>query len=162
MFKMFVRPKTDTTFGVKNVLIDRYLRQMSGKLYENKKHSIWEYLLFYLYFVVIIREIVCFNLKDKRTRLILWDFNLFIGGIRQYNTMFIILIFVFGIFVFKYLFFTTDKQLMKWFEILEVISGKKDPASSIFTSNLDNLQKIRAFVKQLYFVKNIIFVTFGE
>ena len=149
--KMSVVPTADhPVIGVKNIVIDTYLRQTVRKLYQNKKPSIWEYLLFYNYFVLVIKEIICIYLEDKRLRLYLFDVTLFIGGVRQFNRIVNILGFVFALYLFKVLHFTTDVRLMKWIELFQVINGTKDPALVVFTRQLDHLVKIRKFATRFY------------
>ena len=157
---MSVRPTTDhPVIGVKNIVIDTYLRQTVRKLYQNKKSSFREYLLFYNYFAIIIREIVCIYLKDKRLRLFFLDVTLFIGGVRQFNSLFIILGCVMAMIMFKLFHFTTDIRLMKWIELLQVINGSLDPAELIFTNQQNYLFKFRTFAKSFYKITNLVFFT---
>ena len=148
---MSVRPNTNCqVIGVKNIVIDTYLRQTVRKLYQNKKPSLREYLLFCNYFLIIIKELICIHLEDKRLRLYLFDVTLFIGGVRQFNSLFIILACVMAMVIFKSLHFTTEVRLMKWIELFQVINGTKDPANVVLTKQSYQLVKIRAFAKKFY------------
>ena len=153
---MSVRPNTNRpVIEVKNIVIDTYLRQTVRKLYQNKKSSFREYLLFFNYFLIIIREIVCIHLEDKTLRLYLFDVTLFIGGVRQFNSLFVFLVCVMGIYTFKIIHFSTDVRLMKWIELFQVINGTKDPASIVLTKQKYHLVKFRVFAERFYKISNL-------
>ena len=162
--KMSVVPTADhPVIGVKNIVINTYLRQTVRKLYQNKKPSIWEYFQFYNYFLLIIKEIVCiYFFEDKRLRLYLCDVTLFIGGVRQFNRIVIILGSVMSLYMFKVLHFTTDVRLMKWIELFQVINGTKDPALVVFTKQPDHLVKIGKFAKRFYTIFGFICSTMSK
>ena len=82
--KVSVRPNTERPLSVRFLLIDNYLKEFKRKQLNNKKSSIREWVQFFLYFTQIIKEIICLNIVDKRTRLILVDISLFVAGIKQY------------------------------------------------------------------------------
>ena len=150
---MSVHPNTVTTVKMNNILIDSYLRKINQKLFANKKPSIFEYILFSFYFIQIIHQFICLHVNDHATRLYLFDLNLFIGGIRQYNSSLFIFGSIFGLFMFKYIHFSTDKRLMKWIEVLELIREENDLVQLKFINdNYGDMARLKKVVKLLYWV----------
>ena len=129
------------------------------KQLNNKKASISEWIRVFIYFVVIIREIVCLNIYDKQSRLYLADITLFIGGIRLFNHYIFIIYFIFALVILKLFHFSRDKRLMSWIKLLEVFNGRLDHRSLVFTRNLD-FNKIKSVTK-FYPLLNVCLINSG-
>lgn len=143
--KMSVQP--NCPFVVKNILVDTYLDHTNKKLNYNKKPLVIEYIIPMCYILQLIKTLVCLRLNDIQLRLYLFDETLFLGGIRQYNTYGLIILCIFGLYMFKHLHLNFDKRQMKWIVMLEVIRGKSDPYSnSCFKYNMDHFNEIQILV----------------
>ena len=143
---------------MRNLLIDNYLNEFNRKQLNNKKASISEWIRVFIYFAVIIREIVCLNINDKQSRLYLADITLFIGGIRQFNHYTFIIYFTFALVILKLFHFSSDKHLMSWIKLLEVFNGTLDHRIAVFTKHLDDFNKIQLTMTKFYPLINLFII----
>ena len=135
---------------IKHFLIDRYLHYLDEK---PLLIAVLEYALFCAYIVAIIGITICYyNVHDIESRLMWYDLTLYIGGIRLYNTIIMILLSIFGITMVKYLHLTNDKSLFKWTDTLRVVKGDLSSSSILlFRYDMNSVPKI-SFIIQIWYI----------
>ena len=148
-------------FRIKHFFIDHYLD------YLNKKPLLiasLEYVLFFVYILAMINITLCYLwAHDVESRLMWFDFTLYIGGIRLYDTIILILGSILGASLFKYFHLTNDKSLFKWTDILRVFKGALSPMSIyIFRNHIEAFEKFRNVVKITYKVSLAIYKITGK
>lgn len=155
--------KTTRPIRANNFLIDSYLREINEISVQSRRTQIFKYLVILNYCLVILKDFASLYIKDQWLRVLLFDPTLFIGGIREYNSMVFMLAGILGIFMFKYLHMTSDQALLRWIDLLFIVKSELDPATvSITKYHLDDLDKVRLFAKYFYKLTTLVFFTFGK
>ena len=90
-----------------------------------------KYILLNSFILMIVRELLCLFSPDETTRLYLFDLSLFVGGIRQFTSMFMIFGLSFSVVLFKLLFLPRNEKYSKWTEIIAAVIGENNPGDFI-------------------------------
>ena len=106
-----------------NFYITGYLYLLKYK--NNIKYiKYFEFYLFTFLLISLSLMILTYMVKDYEMRLILFDWSIFIGGIRIYNTALFILAITLAIMNFYLFHFETDDvEIFKWIKLLKILSG---------------------------------------
>ena len=160
--KMAVRRTADKTI-IGNILVNSFIRIGKRKICENQKPLLIEYLVFISFIMIIINQLVCLRLTDPHIRLYLFDMTLFIGGIEQYNSYVIIILSFMALAIFTTFHITTDKRLIMWVNIYEMIRGTAHfERHPLFIRNKEHLPEIRLFTEFANIVSIIVYLAFGK
>ena len=150
-------------FVEKNIFFNHYLNLINNNLNKSHKKSIFDYILFICFVLMIIKEIICLQVIDRQTRIYLLDITLFLGGIRQYNAFVFILMWFCSLYSFKHIHLTKDKNLMQWVEVLEIINGTVNTNSiTIIDISEQELKKFRMFASWMFNFSFVIIMTFSK
>ena len=149
-----------------NFLIDFYLKRFQ-KRYENNettKTIIIYYLMNLCFVLILFKYVLCLFVRfDYQTSLYLYDMAAIIGGIPRYNSIYLICVWILGLYLNIKFTSKPDKNYLEFSKILDQISGRK----SIFWKLLDNnektiINKLTLFVRYLYKLLDISIVSFGK
>ena len=111
-----------------NKLISYYLDDLAKRCERDDKLP--SYYLFCLIIlndaILIIKNIVCFYCDfDFQTRIMLFDFSYFMGGIPKYNQIYLTLAFYFGIVITYKIHISRDSSIKDFTLLLDLIRGRK-------------------------------------
>ena len=102
---------------IKSIIIDSYLDNMNPTLHRTQ---IIKNTVYLFHFIIIINQIICYFSKDEQVSLLLVDLARFIGGIRLYSTIIIILLTLLEATLVKYFYVIDDNIRIYWTEMLEI------------------------------------------
>ena len=105
------------TLRLKSFIIDFYLDYIN---LTSPRTQFVKNFLYVLHFFIIFKVIICYIINDKQVNLLLFDLPHFMGGIRLYTTLFIILITLHQVFLFKLLYVTDNNNRIYLTEMLEI------------------------------------------
>jgi hypothetical protein len=137
-----------------------YFNSLIKRLDRNKELLIVDYLIIYSYYILCLKYFMMLFIEfDYETRLILFDFSLFIGGIEKYDSVVCILGFLLGTNFHKLLYVGSQRDLI-WIKLL-CISSKGIP------QNLDRREKLiyrKIFSRSriIYKILDLAIVSFGK
>ena len=149
---------------VKSFLIDFYLNKVNKRINLNEKPLIIDYLLFYNYIIGIIKFICILYLKPNyETRLHLYDFTLFFGGIQEYNIYSTIFLLTFGLIMYQMIHLNTSKATMEWIELPELIAGynRNELDKYRFKHYISKMKNFKLYVKYAYRLSCMTYLIFG-
>ena len=140
---------------LKSIIIDPYLDYMSPT---SPKTQFIKNTVYLLHFIVIINQIICYICKDEQVSLLLFDLARFIGGIRLYSTIIMILNTSLEATLIKYFYVIDDNIRIYWTEMLEMFRRPTKLRLLIPFQNLvRHSPKIIKMVKILY--RSLLLVT---
>ena len=102
---------------LKSFCVDFYLDYINPT---STKTQFLKNILLIMHFIIFINQIICYISNDKIVSLLLWDIAYFIGGIRLYSTLTIILFTLFETTILWYLNVLNEKNRIDSIEILQI------------------------------------------
>ena len=151
-------------FRIKNNIIDKYLDEVNNNNENNQSFRYYEYFIIFCYYLNLIKLIYCLN-KSNEIRLLLFDISIFTGGLQQYSSITFIIGCNFAALLFRILHMNKNKNLFKWIQLFEALSGRISPQSIDIYSELydeKETQQLFSFAKIIYKLSNIIYKIIGK
>ena len=135
-------------------------------IFKNNQHrssKLIKYILFTSNILILVKECVCLMTNDYQTRLYLYDLSLFLGGLRQFTNVFLILANFFSIKTFYNMYLRDDELKMKWLELIQVVVNYDFKQSLIlFKHNMDKVTKVKRFASSLSLVTWLSYLFAGK
>jgi hypothetical protein len=140
--------------------INYYFNSLNRRLYANKRPLIKDYLIIILYYIQCLKYfMILFIGFGYETRLIQFDFSLFIGGIEKYNTIICILGYLLGAYLHKLLYLVSPKDLI-WIKLL-YLSKEEIPQNVDIREKLI-YKKVVSMSRILYKILDLAIVSWGK
>ena len=130
---------SDNPFS-RNYLMDRYYNKLMNK-FNNNKNTKYDYFVFYCYYLNLIKHLYCLN-EGIDTRLLLYDATIFLGGLPQYNSIFLILFCSLSAMLYKLIYMSNPDEF-KWVQFWAAYTGKLNPLYIDIYKDLYNEEEFR-------------------
>ena len=143
-------------------LISYYLDDLARRC--DKPDKLPSYYLFCLIIlndaILIIKNIVCFYCEfDFKTRIMLYDYSYFIGGIPKYNQIYLSLAFYLAIVISFKFHISRDSSIKDFTLLLDLIRGRKRFVRLLLDSeNVLIIKKVTQAADIIYHVMNFMIV----
>ena len=102
---------------LKSFIIDFYLDYINPT---SPRTQFIKRFVYALHIIVIFNMIVCYIINDEQVSLMLYDIPHFMGGIRLYNTIILILITVYQAYLVRFYYIKHEAYKMYFTEMLEI------------------------------------------
>ena len=151
--------------SVNNFLIDFYLDGFKKRRQkqENKVIVLFNYFTLFSYFVCILNLCFTYSLKLKYdTKLLLFDFSMFMGGIEKYHKIILIFCAILGFGINIMLRLRVSKHVTDWTQLFEIIRSKVKPFFINRNSYDEVLRKLKKWARILYFTSSLLCFTISK
>ena len=145
----------DPKLWIDNQMTITYFQMMSTKMNSLRKVTITDAFIMCLMFVNAFKSFVLIFINaDFETSILLADITVFIGGVRGYSLMNIVLPNILGLLLHKHFYIDIRPKLMAWSEIFDVLRGNQKPQLIGFENN--DSEEFNKFLKRSTIVLNLM------
>ena len=145
----------DPKLWIDNQMTITYFQMMSTKMNSLRKVTITDAFIMCLMFVNAFKSFVLIFINtDFERSILLADITVFIGGVRGYSLMNIVLPNILGLLLHKHFYIDIRPKLMAWSEIFDVLRGNQKPQLIGFENN--DSEEFNKFLKRSTIVLNLM------
>jgi hypothetical protein len=152
--------QTKSEFIANSYFIINYSKSLNKRLAGNKRLLIRDLLIIISYYILSLKFFMMLFIEfGYETRLILFDFSLFIGGIEKYNTFILILVCLLGAYLHKLLYLVLPTDLV-WSKLLCL--NEKQISHSLDRREILINKKVFSRSRIIYKIIDLTLVCFGK